>query len=161
MNCITLVGRAGRDPEARYFESGTMVANVSLAVNGRGRDAETVWFPLEIWGKTAQVAVDYVRKGSLIGVTGSVKMQKWTDRTTGEERSKMVVAVDRLDLLGSKKDSEDSFAGVPSDPAAARPQQPAPAAQHPAYAAAGHQPQWQAAAPVWNSGPVSNEEPPF
>lgn len=114
MNSITLVGRAGRDPEARYFESGTMVANVNLAVKGRGRDAETVWLPLEIWGKTAQVAVDYVRKGSLIGVTGSVKMEKWTDRTTGQERSKMVVAVDRLDLLGSKRDSEEGGAAPAS-----------------------------------------------
>lgn len=155
MNSITLVGRAGRDPEARFFENGTMAANVSLAVNGRGRDAETVWFPLEIWGKTAKIALDYVRKGSLIGVTGSVKVQKWTDRTTGQERSKMVVTVDRLDLLGSKKDSEEG------GPAAAPAQPSAPAAQHPAYAAVGHQPQRQAAAPVWNSGPLDDEEPPF
>ena len=118
MNSITLVGRAGRDPEARYFESGTMVANVNLAVNGRGRDAETVWFPLQIWGKQAQVAVDYVRKGSLIGVTGSVKMEKWTDRSTGEERSKMVVAVDRLQLLGSKRDEEGETQQLPAQQAA-------------------------------------------
>jgi len=118
MNSITLVGRAGRDPEARYFESGTMVANVNLAVNGRGRDAETVWFPLQIWGKQAQVVVDYVRKGSLIGVTGSVKMEKWTDRSTGEERSKMVVAVDRLQLLGSKRDEEGEAQQLPAQQAA-------------------------------------------
>ena len=106
MNVITLVGRAGRDPEVKYFESGTMVANLSLAVNGRGRDADTEWFNLEIWGKQAQVAADYVRKGSLIGVYGSVKTEKWTDRTTGEEKRKTVVTVDRLQLLGSKKDGE-------------------------------------------------------
>jgi single-strand DNA-binding protein len=106
MNCITLVGRAGRDPEVKYFESGTMVANLSLAVNGRTRDSDPEWFNLEIWGKQAQVAADYVRKGSLIGVYGSVRTEKWNDRSTGEERKKMVVSVDRLQLLGSKKDNE-------------------------------------------------------
>lgn len=106
MNSISLVGRAGRDPEVKYFESGTMVANLTLAVNGRGRDADTEWFNLEIWGKTAQVAADYVRKGGLIGVTGSVKTEKWTDRTTGEERKKMVVSVNQLTLLGSKRNNE-------------------------------------------------------
>lgn len=106
MNCITLVGRAGRDPEVRYFESGTMVANLTLAVNGRTRDSDPEWFNLEIWGKQAQVAADYVHKGSLIGVYGSVRTEKWNDRTTGEERKKMVVNVDRLQLLGSKKDNE-------------------------------------------------------
>jgi single-strand DNA-binding protein len=120
MNCITLVGRAGRDPEVRYFESGSVVANLTLAVKGRGRDAETVWFPLQIWGKQAQVVADYVRKGSLIGVTGSVKMEKWTDRASGEERSKMVVMVDRLDLLGSKRDEEGGAAAAPA-PAAVDP----------------------------------------
>lgn len=106
MNVITLVGRAGRDPEVKYFESGTMVANLSLAVNGRSKDADTEWFNLEIWGKQAQVAADYVRKGSLIGVYGSVKTEKWTDRATGEEKRKTVVTVDRLQLLGGKKDGE-------------------------------------------------------
>lgn len=108
MNVITLVGRAGRDPEVKYFESGTMVANLSLAVNGRTRDADAEWFNLEIWGKQAHVAADYVRKGSLIGVYGSVKTEKWTDRATGEERKKMVVTVDRLQLLGSKRDNQTS-----------------------------------------------------
>lgn len=106
MNSITLVGRAGRDPEVRYFESGTMVANLTLAVKGRGRDDEPVWFNLEIWGKQAQVAADYVRKGSLIGIIGSMSTQKWTDRSSGEERSKPVVRVERLELLGSRRDAE-------------------------------------------------------
>jgi single-strand DNA-binding protein len=88
VNSITLVGRAGRDPEVRYFESGSVVANLTLAVNRRSRDDEPDWFNLEIWGKQAQVAADYVRKGSLLGVIGSFKLDRWTDRTSGEERSK-------------------------------------------------------------------------
>ena len=112
VNSITLVGRAGRDPEVRYFESGTVVANLTLAVNRRGRDEEPDWFNLEIWGKQAQVAADYVKKGSLIGISGSYKLDKWTDRNTGEARTKPVVRVDRLELLGSKRDAEsNSFSG--------------------------------------------------
>ena len=108
INSVTLVGRAGRDPEVRYFESGTVVANLTMAVNRRNRDDEPDWFNLEIWGKQAQVAADYVKKGSLIGITGSFKLDNWKDRNTGENRNKPVVRVDRLELLGSKKDAENS-----------------------------------------------------
>jgi|694.fasta_scaffold60730_7 single-strand DNA-binding protein len=105
-NRVALVGRAGRDPEARYFESGSMVANLTLAVNRRSRDDKPDWFNLEIWGNQAQVAADYVRKGSLLGITGSFKLDRWTDRSTGEERTKPVINVDMLTLLGSKRDAE-------------------------------------------------------
>ena len=108
INSVTLVGRAGRDPEVRYFESGTVVANLTMAVNRRSRNDEPDWFNLEIWGKQAQVAADYVKKGSLIGITGSFKLDSWKDRNTGEDRNKPVVRVDRLELLGSKRDSENS-----------------------------------------------------
>ena len=108
INSVTLVGRAGRDPEVRYFESGTVVANLTMAVNRRNRNDEPDWFNLEIWGKQAQVAADYVKKGSLIGITGSFKMDSWKDRNTGEDRNKPVVRVDRLELLGSKRDSENN-----------------------------------------------------
>ena len=108
INSVTLVGRAGRDPEVRYFESGTVVANLTMAVNRRNRNDQPDWFNLEIWGKQAQVAADYVKKGSLIGITGSFKLDSWKDRNTGEDRIKPVVRVDRLELLGSKRDSENS-----------------------------------------------------
>ena len=113
VNSITLVGRAGRDPEVRYFESGSMVANLTLAVNRRSSGDEPDWFNLEIWGKQAQVAADYVRKGSLLGIIGSFKLDRWTDKSSGEERSKPVIRVDRLELLGSKRDAEagGSFSG--------------------------------------------------
>ena len=60
INTINLVGRAGREPDVRYFESGSIVANFTLAVNRRSRDEEPDWFNLEIWGKQAQIAADYV-----------------------------------------------------------------------------------------------------
>ena len=106
LNSVTLVGRVGGDPDMRYFESGSVVCNLTLAVNSRGKDDRPDWFNLKIWGKTAEVAAKYVRKGSLIGVTGSIELETWTDKTTRVERSKPVIKVDRLELLGSKKDNE-------------------------------------------------------
>ncbi len=114
VNTVSLVGRAGRDPEVRYFESGSIVANLTLAVNRRSRQDEPDWFNLEIWGKQAQVAADYVKKGSLIGVTGSFKVDQWQDKKTGEERFKPVVRVDRLELLGGRKDDEGRFSNQQS-----------------------------------------------
>ena len=131
MNLVSLIGRAGRDPEVRYFESGTMVVNLTLAVNAYKCDEAPDWFNLEIWGKQAQVAADYVRKGSQFAVYGRINQQKWTDRTSGEEKSKWVVTVDRLELLGSKRESEIGDQPQPSvQPApATRSAAPAPAAQ--------------------------------
>jgi single-strand DNA-binding protein len=129
MNTISLVGHAGRDPESRYFESGTNVCNFTIAVNRRKKDEEPDWFNLEIWGKTAEVATNYVRKGSLIGVTGSIHQEKWTDRASGEVKSKWVVRVDRLDLLGSRRDSDDSSPAPAATPA----RRQAPAGQPPAW----------------------------
>ncbi len=117
VNSITLVGWAGRDPEVRYFESGTMVANLTLAVNRRNREEEPDWFNLEIWGRTAQIAADYVKKGSLLGIVGSLKLDHWKDRNSGEDRSRPVIRVDRLELLGSRRDNAAPMAAPEPDPA--------------------------------------------
>ena len=115
VNIVHLVGRAGRDPEVRFFDSGSTVANFTLAVNRiRREEVDPDWFNLAVWGKQAQVAADYVRKGSLLGITGSLQMETWTDRTSGEERSKPVIRVTRLDLLGSRRDA-DSHGGDQND----------------------------------------------
>lgn len=111
INIVNLVGRAGRDPEVKYFESGSVLCKLTLAVNRpTSKTDQPDWFNLEIWGKTAEVAANYVRKGSLIGVQGSLKIDTWTSRE-GHNRSTPVVRVDRLELLGSKRDSEASMAG--------------------------------------------------
>ncbi|HAC64046.1 MAG TPA: single-stranded DNA-binding protein [Cyanothece sp. UBA12306] len=109
LNVVHLVGRAGKDPEVKYFESGTVLCELTLAVNRRSsKTDEPDWFNLKIWGKTAEIAANYVRKGGLIGIQGSLTIESWTDRNTGANRSKPVVVVDRLDLLGSKRDNDPS-----------------------------------------------------
>lgn len=110
LNVVTLVGRAGRDPEVKYFESGSVVCNFTLAVNRLRKTDEPDWFNLEIWGKTAEVAANYVKKGSLVGITGALKLEHWQDRSTGANRSKPVIRVERLELLGSKRDNEATMA---------------------------------------------------
>jgi single-strand DNA-binding protein len=112
VNVVTLVGRVGADPDVKFFESGSVVCNLTLAVKRRSsRDDKPDWFNLELWGKTAEVAANYVRKGSLIGVSGALKLDQWQDRATGAGRSKPVIRVDRLELLGSRRDNESPMAG--------------------------------------------------
>jgi single-strand DNA-binding protein len=109
INVVNLVGRVGGDPDIKYFESGTMKCRLTLAVNRRSsRDQKPDWFNLELWGKTAEVAGNYVRKGGLIGVKGSLKFDTWNDRATGVERSSPVILVEQLELLGSKSDNANS-----------------------------------------------------
>lgn len=109
LNVVNLVGRVGGDPDVKYFESGSVKCNLTLAVNRRSRNNEQPdWFNLELWGKTAEVAANYVRKGSLIGIQGALKIETWEDRSTGANRSKPIIKVERLDLLGSKRDTDAS-----------------------------------------------------
>jgi len=155
-NSITLVGHAGRDPEIRFFESGSVVANFTVAVNKPGRDEPPDWFNIEIWGKQAQVAADYVRKGSLVGIVGRMTSEQWSDRSTGEVRSKPLVKAERLALLGSKAGNAQ-----PAGTAAPAPS-PAPSsvsAATPSWGAPATPP--APAAPAWSSQPLSEEEVPF
>ncbi|NER21195.1 MAG: single-stranded DNA-binding protein [Symploca sp. SIO1C2] len=107
LNVVNLVGRVGMDPDVRYFESGTVKCRLTLAVNRFSRNSDQPdWFNLELWGKNAETAANYVRKGKLIGVQGSLKIDRWSDRATGVERTSPVVRVDRFEFLGSKRDEE-------------------------------------------------------
>jgi len=93
-----------------------MVAEFSIAVDGWKRDEKPLWLELKIWGKIADVAANYVRKGSMIAVSGQLENETWRDRGSGEERSKIVLKVKELTLLDSKKDSDASgFGGSVAD----------------------------------------------
>lgn len=116
INVVNLVGRVGTDPDVRYFESGAVKCKLTLAVNRQTRNSDQPdWFNLEIWGKTAQVAANYAHKGKLIGVQGSLKIERWSDRATGAERSSPIILVNRLELLGSRRDNEASTVDSYSD----------------------------------------------
>lgn len=104
VNSVVIVGRAGRDPEMRYFESGRVKTTFSVAVNRPTKDKETDWFDIEIWGRQAEIAGEYVRKGSLVGIEGRLDFNKWTD-DQGVKQVKPVIRGNNLRLLGSKRDN--------------------------------------------------------
>lgn len=114
INVVHLVGRVGTDPDMKYFDSGNVKCRLTLAVDRRRKDSGPDWFNLELWGKTAEIANSYVRKGKQIAVRGSLKLDSWNDRSTGVLRSSPVVNVDDLQLLGSKRDSETEM--INNDP---------------------------------------------
>ena len=154
INVIVLVGHAGRDPELRFFESGSCVCEFSLAVNRPPRDGqnqEPLWVNCKAWGKTAQVAGDYLRKGSKVAIVGRLEIEQWTDRSSGEVRSKALVVIDRLELCGSRNGADDGFGKGAAGMAAAAALSAAPPST---------------ASSEWRSGPsggtpLSDEEVPF
>ena len=105
INSVVIVGRAGRDPEMRYFESGRVKTTFSLAVNRPTKEKETDWFDIEIWGRQPEIAGEYVRKGSLIGIEGRLDFNKWTD-DQGTKHVRPYVNGSNLRLLGSKRDNQ-------------------------------------------------------
>lgn len=111
VNAITLVGRAGKDPEMRYFESGRVKTTFSLAVNRPTKEKETDWFDIELWGRQAEIAGEYVRKGSLIGVEGRIDFNSWTD-DSGVKHTRPIIHGANLRLLGSKNDRAESSASA-------------------------------------------------
>jgi single-strand DNA-binding protein len=111
LNVVTLVGRVGGDPDVKYFESGSVKCRLTLAVNRGRKNDPPDWFNLELWGKQAETAEQYVRKGGLIGVKGALKFDTWVDRNTGANRSTPVILVERMELLGSKRDNEAASGG--------------------------------------------------
>lgn len=117
LNVVTLSGRVGQDPEPRYFDDGKVVLNLSLAVKRKyhplERQAldsseldETDWFQLEFWGRDAEYAANYLSKGCRVGVTGSLEVNHWQDRKTGEARSSNRILCRHLDILESRAERE-------------------------------------------------------
>ena len=112
LNVVALVGCLGRDPETKYFDSGTVVTKFSIAVNRPKRDGvqEVDWFDCEAWGKTAEFVANYIKKGYCVAILGNLKQEKWESKD-GEKRQKVIVKVDRLENLTPRDRSQD---GAPS-----------------------------------------------
>jgi single-strand DNA-binding protein len=157
VNKVILVGNLGRDPEMRTFPSGDQVANVTLATTDKWRDKQsgeprehTEWHRLVFNGKLAEIAGQYLRKGSQIYVEGSIRTRKWQGQD-GQDRYSTEIRVDQMQMLGSRQGAgapagdEGGYGGgydAPSRPAArppaARPAAaPAPRAAEPARPDAG------------------------
>lgn len=125
VNKVIIVGHLGRDPEMRYLPSGEAVANFSVATSESWKDKatgekqeRTEWHRVNFFGKTAEVAGQYLKKGSLIYVEGSLQTRKWTDKE-GIEKFTTEIRGDRLQMLGGKGERQDSDREqAPAKPAA-------------------------------------------
>lgn len=112
INTLAIVGRAGQDPEIKYFESGNSITSLTLAVNRKSKEDQPDWFSVELWNKPGQIVSDYVRKGHQLGVVGSLTFQHWNDRTTGGARCKPVLNGQEITLLRSQQErQEPSYEG--------------------------------------------------
>jgi len=105
-NKVVLVGNVTRDPEVRYISSGTAVSDIGLAVNDRRKTAtgewveETTFVDVTLWGRTAEVAGEYVSKGSPLLIEGRLKLDTW--EKDGKKNSKLRVVCERMQLLGGR-----------------------------------------------------------
>jgi len=106
MNRVFLMGNVTRDPELRYISNGTAVTEIGLAINDRRKSAagewieETTFVDVTLWGRTAEIAGEYVTKGSPLLVEGRLKLDTWEKE--GKKNSKLRVVGDRMHLIGPK-----------------------------------------------------------
>jgi len=116
-----VVGNLTRDIEIRYIPSGTAVAEVAVAVNEKrkGANGETIedvsFIDVTFWGKTAELAGQYLSKGSPVMVDGRLKQDHWEDRETGAKRSKLRVVCEKLVFIGSKGERHTGPSPDPSE----------------------------------------------
>jgi single-strand DNA-binding protein len=105
-NKVILLGNVTRDPELRYIANGTAVTDIGLAVNDRRKTAtgewveETTFVDVTLWGRTAEVAGEYVTKGSPLLIDGRLKLDTW--EKDGKKNSKLRVVCERMQLLGGR-----------------------------------------------------------
>ncbi len=115
VNKVIIVGNLGRDPEVRTMQSGDKVANFSVATSERWKDRNsgemqerTEWHRVVIFGRTAEVAEQYLRKGSKVYIEGQLQTRKWEDNQTGQERYTTEVVIrpyrGEMTMLDSRRD---------------------------------------------------------
>lgn len=108
LNIVSMIGRLTRAVEMRYANSGFAIASFSLAVNinkkvdGQWQD-ETSFFDCSYFGKGAEAISQYLQKGQQVGIQGHLEQQSWKDKTTGNNRSKVLIICDSVQLLGGQK----------------------------------------------------------
>lgn len=105
-----ILGRVGRDPETRFTGGGAQVANFSVATSRKWKDSsgekkeETTWYPVVAWKKLSEIVQEYVHKGDLILITGTMQMREWTDKG-GVKREKWELRAETIKLMGNRKEN--------------------------------------------------------
>ena len=114
VNRVTIIGNLGKDPETRYATSGDAVTNITVATTetwkdkatGEKREA-TEWHRVVFFGKLAEIAGQYLKKGSQVYLEGKLKTRKWQDKD-GHERYTTEINADEMKMLGGKGDGQQS-----------------------------------------------------
>jgi len=139
VNKVILIGNLGADPETRAMPSGTTVANLRIATSESWRDKQTgeqqertEWHRVALFGRLAEIAGEYLRKGSQVYIEGSLRTRKWQDKQGNERYSTEIVGND-LQMLGSRAAGAGA-AGAGAAPSGASPGSKEP---YPEYAASG------------------------
>jgi single-strand DNA-binding protein len=107
VNKVILIGNLGKDPETRYLPSGDAVTNISVATSEKWKDKSgetqehTEWHRVAFFGKTAEIAGEYLKKGSPVYVEGRIRTRKWQDKE-GQDRYSTEIVADRMQLLGGR-----------------------------------------------------------
>jgi single-strand DNA-binding protein len=116
VNKVILVGRLGRDPETRYTGGGQAVANFSVATdesykdrNGE-RQKRTEWHKIVVWGKQAEIAQQYLKKGSLVFIEGRIQSREWQDKE-GQKRTSFEIVASNFRMLGGRGDAGGASGG--------------------------------------------------
>ena len=123
VNKVILVGNLGRDPETRYTTGGDAVTNIRLATTDTWKDKngekqeKTEWHSIVFYGRQAEIAAEYLKKGRQIYVEGRLQTRKWQDKE-GQDRYTTEIVADRMQMLGSRAGGSDSMAAR-SEPRAA------------------------------------------
>ncbi|MCX7945388.1 MAG: single-stranded DNA-binding protein [Hydrogenophilus sp.] len=118
VNKVILVGNLGRDPETRYTPNGEAVVTLSVATSESWRDKQTgerrettEWHRVVFFGRQAEIAGQYLKKGSAVYIEGSIRTRKWTDQN-GQERITTEIRGDTLKMLGGKGNSAEGEGGA-------------------------------------------------
>ncbi len=112
VNKVILIGNLTRDPEVRYTPRGTAVADIGLAVNRRlpaengEKREETTFVDVTLWGRTAELAKEHLRKGRSVYIEGRLQLDSWEDKQTGQKRSKLRVVCEEMQFLGGREGGE-------------------------------------------------------
>jgi single-strand DNA-binding protein len=116
-NKVILLGNLTRDPEVRYTPKGTAVTELGMAVNrvytaenGEKRE-ETTFVDVTLWGRTAEIAGEYLKKGRPVFIEGRLQLDTWDDKQSGQKRSKLKVVGEGLQLLGGRPGGGGAGAG--------------------------------------------------
>jgi single-strand DNA-binding protein len=144
VNKVILLGNLGKDPEVKYTPQGTPVAKLALATNERYKDKDgqwqdrTEWHNVVLWQRLAEIAGEYLKKGSKVYIEGRLQTRSWDDKQTNQKRYMTEVVANDLVLLGGRSEGAGESGGYSRGAAAgnnfdqrAPEQEPAPVASSP------------------------------